>query len=717
MLSLRTATVSALLTCLLLAAGASRLDAQAQHPNLARGFQAENTYQLGDVDHVNLMNGNLVVTIPIGPSFALDAGGSYRLNLIYNSKLWDFDENSNAGIEVAAARDSNAGFGWQLHFGRLISPNALPRNDRNHWLYLASDGSEHYFYSTLHNHDAATANVFYTRDGSYLRLRLQTNGTAEIDSPTGILHRFDSQGRMIARRDPYGNGFSVSYEGSRWLLSDTAGRQHIVRTTNLSMDGAVRPIVTQVDLDIAGPSAGLYALRHTQRSIERPCPSLQPINTPTASVPVLTRVDQPQGTAWEMPAYQLTRGASCKSTGVLERMKTPTRGSLRYEYGPYARGTGVGERLREVYSSSAGVTRRVWLSASGANLGEWRYTPQLTPGAPSTGPGEPNQPVEGWTDVVSPLGDTTRHYFSMYLDGPLPASGADSRAKTWMYGLPFTTRQVNDRLGVRHFLSTEVRDGGVVKRRTWVAYERDPTNGPNPFTLSDAPPGTVVYNRRPYSQLTEFLDDGARWAMQKSEEFDGFGNHRKTRTWGSVAIGASEDQSVRYTRTNPGRNGYPHVALPSPSAPWLLHLYDQQWTEQTGGAAGRDYQEFCFEAHTGHLKASRVRAEAGQRRSHDRIHRRVRTPQGSIANERFLGGDLNAVGTGDLCAMFADESLADPPALPLPYAPADYAPPVPRPDDDDAPGDGEPGDPGREEPEPGREDPDGGDDSDGERDG
>ncbi|MGD2115133.1 MAG: hypothetical protein PVG07_08770, partial [Acidobacteriota bacterium] len=41
----------------------------AQPPNHAQGFEPRNTFELGDLEHVNLFNGNLTLTIPIGPAF------------------------------------------------------------------------------------------------------------------------------------------------------------------------------------------------------------------------------------------------------------------------------------------------------------------------------------------------------------------------------------------------------------------------------------------------------------------------------------------------------------------------------------------------------------------------------------------------------------------------------------------------------------------------
>ncbi|MEM1207128.1 MAG: hypothetical protein AAGN66_28090, partial [Acidobacteriota bacterium] len=141
-----------------------------QHPNLARGFSPEKAFHVGDLDHVNLFNGNLTVTVPIGQEYS--AGGSlrYRLTLVYNSNLWDWRQRqvANVGLapEAVANGDSNAGFGWQLSLGHLVAPNTVPRNPGDRWLYIGPDGAEHVFLDTLHAGETQAANVFYSRDSS-----------------------------------------------------------------------------------------------------------------------------------------------------------------------------------------------------------------------------------------------------------------------------------------------------------------------------------------------------------------------------------------------------------------------------------------------------------------------------------------------------------------------------------------------------------------------
>lgn len=53
-------------------------------PTQERGFQAEKAFHVGDFDTVNLFNGNLVLTIPIGSSYPVGGGLSYGLTLVYS---------------------------------------------------------------------------------------------------------------------------------------------------------------------------------------------------------------------------------------------------------------------------------------------------------------------------------------------------------------------------------------------------------------------------------------------------------------------------------------------------------------------------------------------------------------------------------------------------------------------------------------------------------
>ena len=211
------------------------LVAQNQHKNRARGFNSNGVYSAGDIDHINLFNGNLTALIPIGQSYPVNGQLSYAFNLVYNSNPWSprevcssaIDQDTHfssfftieprvvkflfnggtyklviqavnqtpggdpydvAGIEPSSSNcwtiqdpnpAANAGLGWQLSFGKLYKPRDSDLDERpnytekSQWVYMEPDGSEHTFYPTLHEDDPdGSSNIWYTRDSSYLRLNM-----------------------------------------------------------------------------------------------------------------------------------------------------------------------------------------------------------------------------------------------------------------------------------------------------------------------------------------------------------------------------------------------------------------------------------------------------------------------------------------------------------------------------------------------------------------
>ncbi|HSN85653.1 MAG TPA: hypothetical protein VL025_02795, partial [Thermoanaerobaculia bacterium] len=167
-----------LLLPLLLVPAAAPLRGQ-DHPNVEKGFNPERTFQAGDVDHVNLFNGNLLLTIPLGQSYPVGGGLSYRLSLVYNSQLWEFQTRADQLLmteftQGRPSRRANAGLGWTVSLGRLFAPES-EGNDTLVWVYVSPDGAAHNFYARLHHGDPedagdsgevwdAAQRVQYTRD-------------------------------------------------------------------------------------------------------------------------------------------------------------------------------------------------------------------------------------------------------------------------------------------------------------------------------------------------------------------------------------------------------------------------------------------------------------------------------------------------------------------------------------------------------------------------
>jgi hypothetical protein len=101
------------------------------HPNNAPGFPVDQSFHVGDIDSVNLFNGGLALTIPLGGTSPVGGGFSCGLKLAYNANAWVFDSvpvigpNSDPiGTRTLAlpSECSNAGLGWRISFGRLDPP-------------------------------------------------------------------------------------------------------------------------------------------------------------------------------------------------------------------------------------------------------------------------------------------------------------------------------------------------------------------------------------------------------------------------------------------------------------------------------------------------------------------------------------------------------------------------------------------------------------------
>ncbi|HWS72382.1 MAG TPA: hypothetical protein VN605_09715, partial [Thermoanaerobaculia bacterium] len=171
---------SILLAATALVLGATSLIA-VEDPNTARGFSPERVYDFGNLDSVNLFNGNLVVRIGIGQRSTVSPQLSYGLTLAYNSKVWDNVVTgspseycgSQEGMTAIPRFTSNAGMGWSLGFGRLF-----PQSDANgtgQFLYESPDGAAHVFERQIQSHqqgNLSSPTIYLTSDNSHLRLTI-----------------------------------------------------------------------------------------------------------------------------------------------------------------------------------------------------------------------------------------------------------------------------------------------------------------------------------------------------------------------------------------------------------------------------------------------------------------------------------------------------------------------------------------------------------------
>jgi RHS repeat-associated protein len=634
---------------LMLVAGGTRAASADGYPTQALGIQPEKAYQFGDVDNINLFNGNLVLSIPIGQRYPVGANFSYGLNLVYNSNTWDWLQTGDASAALPK-RNSNAGMGWLLTLGQLQEPTD-PANQAGAWLYTGPDGAERQMYLSLHSDDQATGGRQYTRDGTYVRLRgPDANGTiVYLDFPDGTIHTFSKFGtydwRITGINDPFGNSISVSYPtnpGPQWVVTDNWGRTTTVwlqpTTTCPASSGCYPYRVQTVVVPTFNGGYATYGFEYTDLTVPRPCPSNDPAFPSPIIESFLTKVTLPDGSSWAMPASSyITSTTDCKTYGELTSLVVPTRGQLQWSYGRYSFPTDDTGSKHIWRTNSPGVVSRNEANASGGVLGTWTYTPSLT-----SNPANPQYPVEAVRLAQTPLGHTTVNYFSVAVSlGSAPAPWTDVE-----YGLPLTHNQSDPYTA--YPLSTVVYPCVVTNpasppcaalRTTYQVYTED----------SVGPATTVMdvthLNQRVSATRIIYNDDSLMSSGFAYSNFDGLGHFRQIDQSGNLS--SLWNVLTTVTDYNPGSGTYPgpSFVLPDVNGPWVLGTYDYQ-TRQHGSLVSK--AESCFDPTTGFLLRKRVLQYGTSEGPNDLLTVYTKGTGGNVSAEDSFGGDSQNLST--LCA-------------------------------------------------------------------
>ena len=570
------------------------------HPNLARGYGLDRSFDADGASRVNRFNGNLVLSLPLGLRYPLSSHFAYQLMLSYNSTVWDYRPAAGGKAESEPLAWSNAGLGFDLSLGRLLAPGS-PTNPTGQWIYVDFDGSPQLLYSTLH-HDVAEPDDpnddrLYTRDGTYLRLRRVSASERQLERPDGSVSVFQLQAtewRFVRqfRRGDEGLDLTVAYapDGSQWTLSDAHGRVHVI-TFRDDPSGVYPRLVDTVDLEGFGGGRALYTFHYAATDVPRSCADHR---AGTVAVPLLTSISEPEGQARDFSYF--AAGADCVSGGRLQRAQLAAGGHRQWSYRVYSfPPIDCAGFTPPYFRSEAGVASRSLVRPDGTVEGTWTYDPVLTDAGMTCGE---------WrfhNAVTAPDGDRAVHHFSVA--NALSATGSPAE-----YALPLT-RESTDASGTR-FLSTEVHDcngsgsGCTLVRSTFVAWTQD-------RQCADLTDGCGDTNRRPYAHRTEFHDDldGAevpRFVDVTRNGFDGLGHYRvETRT---SNFGRADFYQTT-TDYNPGAGSYPGAfTMPAGSAPWSLGTYAYERASDGIDSARRDA---CFDAE-GRLLRQRWRNGDGQ---------------------------------------------------------------------------------------------------------
>lgn len=556
-----------------------------QEPGGERGFSPEKAFQLGDLDNINILSGNLVVTIPIGPTYRLGGGLSYQLTLVNNGNVWDFEEYEG-NLRAIPCRTCNAGAGWTLSMGRLYGPDSPDTPSTLWWVYVSPDGAEHSFVPRLHlgeqDEPAGEDRYQYSGDGSYLRLVDVATGVREVQFPDGTVHRFEGlptgDWRISKITDAFETNWLEIYysdEPLMWSLVDSQNRQHTVE-----FDGGQ---VSRVTLASDGEdNESAWDLGYTSTNIHRTCKQHSEPFRVTADL--LTSVTGPHGMTYSMlkdgvPAYNDVPGnEACWDSvlplslpGTLSRLALPTGGSLEWDYTTYGflsctdikPGQEPPPYTAIWAEQSCGVSERRTLDRDGDVIGTWTYSPEehYHMAAP---PGDCPFVDSRIVTTTSPLGDSTLSFFEVRQI----QDGNDPDFEGWDTGLPYARAFTPESgsLGGDRFLSTQQYSGGVtvtcdttavedceytvtpgaeLLRSTWVRYEHDKLFNPD---LPDAE--RAGKNSRLASTRVVYHDDGDNYVDTDSFDFDGLGHYRTTVVGGTYTAGQPTLGNLRRESTN-----------------------------------------------------------------------------------------------------------------------------------------------------------------------
>jgi hypothetical protein len=498
-----------------------------QHPNTARGFGTGGSFSAGDVDSVNLFNGNLVIRIPIGPGYPVNGKLSYQLGLVYNNNVWDYqiyDDGTHAYTQARPNRSSNAGLGWMLSLGRLNPPTSTDV-DSLRTVYMSPDGTLHTFYPTLHDSDPLVSGVQLTRDGTYLRYNA---AASTIEFPDGTLHHFVTSGPASGFpdriSDRFGNAVTIDYgTANRWILNDGTRTQTVFFRTDLT---GMAQAVDHIDFTAFGGVTATWSFVYNKDEVPNSdftvagCGNSDPA-TASQTVPLLTRILLPDGSSYRMPVADYSTQASppCQ-VGMLKGMTLPTLGRIEWDYIQYSFPTGSSPRSFRQFSTGVG-TRRLE-DASGNSIGQWSYSTALTPDANFS------QAQELVTTVITPLGDKEIHNFSV------STTAAASGWSVLDYGLPFS-RYVTDGGSLTRYLSSRIYDcdpgavNCVLKRSNFLTYDRDDSN------LSVVLEENTRKNQRVLSTRTNYDDAPGLLAAVVYGSFDGLGHYRQADLYAASA--------------------------------------------------------------------------------------------------------------------------------------------------------------------------------------
>lgn len=617
--------------------------ASAQLPDFARGVSPGKSYHIFDVDAINNYNGNLVLRIPLGTGVPVGPFLTQNLILTYNSKLYDYqfqdfqnDPSDTSTYKRRAVPEdySNAGLGWTVGLGRLLSPEeGTLTTAATGWRYRAADGAEHELTPSAPSDDPAEA---WSRDSSFLRMRrYPATGTVEyreIDFPDGTIHKFNPSGFVTEIRDRAGYWVRIDYsDPMKWVITNGFSTTPAFRTTTVKFvarqsddpNYAYAPnfakVVESIDLPAFDGEVATIGFSYDDTTLVYDgCGDFIASNPARFGAPLLETLTLADGSTYSF-TYKNDNGLACTS-GMVETMTLPTGGTIAWQHGLYEMPQADCQDDYGWVVMSPGVRTRT-LKDGTTELGTWTYTPgvDLNPGSMVACGSQDGQnkpfgppPTQVTNEVLPPEGAKIIHYFD-------PISGhPGAPEKTWSKN-------------AARRLSTEQFDGEVLERTTYVTYGYPVSVSlGNPTVMGE----TTVYN---FHNSASSCDGEACYVDtdRPAADYDGFGHLRKSVTTSN--FGPTRTTFTNYTpdETN-----------------WILNTYDFSWVQENGTTAR---QEVEFDA-KGVLQWRRTLADTKPTNDQivsqaiDLLEITCRNAAGYVTAEKFLFAGAGTTRTDAPCA-------------------------------------------------------------------
>lgn len=670
------------------------------------GFNPQKLYDVNDIDSVNLFNGNLTVTLPIGRRYQVSSALSYQLMLVYNGKIYDIetfecedgDGNPMICVDDVPTRQSNAGVSWRVSLGRLLAPHDVTANrssfDRDDYIYEGPAGDEHTFPSA--NDDAP---VMLSNDPQPLRLIKVANAgvpTREVEFPTGEIHRFQQVAltndeyygvwHLVSIRDRFSNQVTIApmytnvgghLRETGWSISDTVGRSHqvnFVYHSALSETWNRGMSVSSIKLDGLDGVDTTYTFTYTTCSW---MPMLQSVTLPDAT------------------SYTFTYETTCP----LDKVMLPTGGSVAYTYQSYAFASEdvcANSRTGTDNILTQGIKSRT--ISDGVSTRTWEYVQRR---GPEVTVDYDNLPCYNWdgshadehgpfywvrTSVLAPVdtaGERVRsdHYFNIFFEPPYPDIGEHPLAGVYRsaFGYPGVAGRPPDgrAKGSLDVIADDVIDYPADVSGSDGTNERslasrvyggcssagDCTAGQllrSTYVSHDCLGAGVIYNPDRcwvVSTRTVMEDDlGCGAACYTQETINGRtggGFHTGTTTKsnfpspGTTCTSASPCAETVTGSTYTAYAPWPSADRLNDAKAWVTGTYtEQQRTEGTVTSKG----EYKFSETTGALEAVRI-LKGASRGQEDLLTIFGSDAGGNVTQEKSFGGDEASLSTTDCCSL------------------------------------------------------------------